>query len=117
MTYKILSQSANGRAIDCTNILLGNNNYADLGDGLMSVLLHKPADQTTERVELLLSNPSKKRVDFDVAFNGQVIPIRLRSLQTKAIAFTVFGWNANDPVVKIEKEQGDELHVMGGAQS
>ena len=116
MAKKILSQSANGRAIDCTDIISGNNNYADLGSGRMSVLLHKPADQKTERVELLLSNPGKKRVDFDVVYNGQVIPVRLRAFEREQIAFTVFGWNANDPVVKIEKDEGDELHVMGGAE-
>ena len=117
MTLKILSQSANGRAIDCTDDITGNNNYSILGSGELNVLLHKPADQTTERVELLLSNPGNKRITFYVDYNGQGLKVKLDRKSFKSMSFIVHGWNANDPVVAIRKTPGDELLVMGGAES
>lgn len=117
MAKHILTQSANGRAIDCTDLIAGNNNYTDLGGDMMDVLLHKPADATTEKVSLLLSNPSNKRITFYVDFNGQGLTMKLDRKSSKQISFTVYGWNANDPAVSIRKFQGDELLVMGGAES
>lgn len=122
MAKLILSQSANGRAIDCTDLISGNNNYTDLGGNMMDVLLHKPAVPASgqpfvpERVELVLSNPGKKRIEVHVDFNGQSMTYKIdRKSQARHIQ-TIQGYDSN-AVISIRKEQGDELFVSGGAEN
>ena len=117
-----LSQSAHGRAIDCTDLISGNANYTDLGDGWMDVLLHKPAVPAAgqpfvpERVELVLSNPGSRRIEVHVDFNGQSMTYKVDRKSQVLHVQTVQGYGSS-AVVSVRKQQGDPLFVCGGAEN
>lgn len=124
MAKLILSQSANGRAIDCTSIISGNSNYAEdsVDTSKMIVLLHKPAVPAAgqpfvpEEVFLTLHNPDKKSMFCRVDFNGEGLEYKIKGNSHTDVKLTVQGYDST-AVVSIHKDKDVPLLVSGGAEN
>jgi len=124
MAKLILSQSANGRAIDCTSIVPADNNYLEDSNDTskMIVLLHKPvvpgAGQpfVPEEVSLTLHNPDKKTMFCRVDFNGEGLEYKVKGNAHINVKLTVQGYSSA-AVVTIHKDKDVPLLVSGGAEN